>query len=143
MSEVQRVYRHDLVDEVALLEHAQSVEDAWTDQPIRISLGVVEMPDAAEVRVAQVALVEDPGARGGVLERQPAHDRADPRALGCVGQHRVGVLERVRGLDEDRPVDAGRRELRLELVRGERAVIGPYSGTSHGYSTRSRSQRCW
>ena len=123
--QVQGVDGHDLVDEAALLEDLEPVDDGRADQPVRVGLLVVEMADALELRIGQVALVEDArrrawSSRGTQPTTAPIHSCA-----AAWREHRVGVLERVGRLHQDGALDAGRTQLGLQLGGREGAVDGP------------------
>ena len=109
---------------------------------MRVGLVVDEVPDASQLRLGP-ELVEPLTGSVGRKEIEPGDHAPDPRVLGRLLEHRVGVEVGARRLHEDSPLDTSPLEKWLEILRLEVRRMTACSSVSHDWASRSRFQKCW
>lgn len=128
--------------QVPLGKHGQAFQHILTQQPVRLVLLVDEMTDPHQTGAVLTAIQRSLGFFG-ASQQNPADDACHPRpAVGDL-EHVLGVGDRVRRLNEHRPVDPAGIEVGFEVGFGERAVDGSKIRTEPWILNRPISQKCW
>ena len=112
------------------LQDLEAAEDVVADDEVVVGLVLGDVPDADELGV--VLDLEQLPLAVGAGQVDPADDPGDERVPLGQAERPVVLAGVVLGLDDDRPVDPGRAEQRLQVVgqevaadRGERGGVEP------------------
>ena len=123
----------EVVGQAGRLDRGQPAPHVRAEEPVRVGLVVDLVADPDEPLPARPAAQRvERSADAPIGQVDPSDHAADERDGRCGREELAGLFQAADRLDEDRPIDAGRGELRREVLGAETPIDRRELGVSHG-----------